>query len=528
MLQFLNIRNLALIDNMSLEFSSGMNVITGESGAGKSFILKALGFLLGDKLSADLVRPSAEKAQIEALFELDGSELVLRRELLAESGRSRIFINDTLSSQDSLKNLRMRLVVHASQHAQQQLLQPSFQTQIFENRLPCKDLLDERGKILGKLEAIGQEKQKLQQKLLQLREKRDLFEMQLQEIDAVHPQAGEEEQLEEIRVKVRSQAALCHEYEKTMGLLLGSEVPGLIDQLSELERHLSKINAFDNQFAEICDTVADTRQALQGLANNLHLGRHSSDDVDIEKIEARLFSLAQLKRKLHRTLPEILQLKEEIEEGLSWLDASNLDFSHLEKEEAKLASQLLALIKEIAPIRRKSSNEFVSLLEKELKGLGFSENLKVIPEFFAQEIWPSIVEEHVQILWQPNPGHPPQPLNKIASGGELSRFLLALMSLQEIEKSTTYIFDEVDAGVGGMTLNKLADKLTHISSDHQMILITHWPQLASRADRHFQISKSVHDGSTFTTCKAITGTERKDELVRMSGGGNPMDILPDE
>ena len=167
-------------------------------------------------------------------------------------------------------------------------------------------------------------------------------------------------------------------------------------------------------------------------------------------MEERLFALAQLKRKLHRTLPEILALREEIAENLSFLDVCALDITRLGKEAASLAAELAAVIARLAPERRKAAASIAAGLETELRQLGFSEQVRVIPDFAEQEIWPGVMDERGRILWAPNPGQPPQPLDKIASGGELSRFLLALASVQQEDEGATFIFDEVDAGVGGM------------------------------------------------------------------------------
>lgn len=196
MLEYLRIRNLALIEDMELDFSPGMNVLTGETGAGKSFILKALGFLLGDRLSAEMVRPGAQRAQVEALFTLGDQDLVLRRELLAESGRSRLYINDALSSQESLRDLRARLVTHTSQHGQQQLLQPAFQAKLMESAFPRPELLEERDALLGQLQEVSARRKALSAKQASLADRRDLLEMQQQEIDKVSPEEGEEEHLD--------------------------------------------------------------------------------------------------------------------------------------------------------------------------------------------------------------------------------------------------------------------------------------------------------------------------------------------
>ena len=245
----------------------------------------------------------------------------------------------------------------------------------------------------------------------------------------------------------------------------------------------------------------------------------------MDHLEERLFALAQLKRKLHRTLPEILSLREEISENLSFLDVCALDITRLDKEAAALAAELAAVTARIIPARREAAAAIATKLENELRQLGFSDQVRVLPDFAVQEIWPGVTDERGRILWAPNPGQPPQPLDKIASGCELSRFLLALASVQQDDEGATFIFDEVDAGVGGMTLNKLAEKLYALAETRQMLLITHWPQLAARARRHFQIVKMVRDGETFTLCSPLNKEDRHAELARMAGGGEQGEAL---
>ena len=521
MLEYLRIRNLALIEDMELEFAPGINVLTGETGAGKSFILKALGFLLGDRLGADMVRPGAPRAQVEALFALPDGDLVLRRELTAESGRSRLYVNDALSSQESLRELRGRLVSHTSQHAQQKLLQPAFQARLFEEAFPEPALLEERDRLVEQLRALAEERDDLRARQAGLAERRDLLEMQQQEIDKVAPEEGEEERLEGLRAEARDAEARREEGERALALLYGEEGPGLLDLLAEFERlahHMGRSG--DERPQAAAETAAALRQELSRMASDLRRQPSTESDTDLDKVEERLFALAQLKRKLKRTLPEILSLREEIQENLSFLDVCSLDLSRLDKEEARLSGELAALVERIVPLRREAAAGLAKKLEDQLRGLGFSEGARVLPEFTPHELWPGINDERGRLLWAPNPGQPPQPLDRIASGGELSRFLLALAGLRTGQEDATYIFDEVDAGVGGMTLNKLADRLVDLAENHQMLLITHWPQLAARAERHFQISKVVRDAATYTLCAPLDAAGRREELARMAGGGS--------
>ncbi|MDY2667767.1 DNA repair protein RecN [Desulfovibrio sp.] len=525
MLEYLRIRNLALIEDAELDFAPGMNVLTGETGAGKSFILKALGFLLGDRLGADMVRQGAEKAQVEAQFQMDGREIVIRRSLLAESGRSRLYVDDALRSQECVRSLREQLLAHASQHGQQQLLQPAFQARLMESTLKDPDLLRRRDELLEQLRSVEARRKELRAREAHLLERRDILEMQQQEIDKVAPEAGEEERLEEQRAIVRAAEQTREQYELALGLLHGEEEPGLLDMLRRLERCLHQMARTDDSVSEDADAVTALRQQLSHLSGRLRRPPLPEDMPDVEQMEERLYALAQLKRKLHRSLDEILELREEIRENISFLDACALDITLLDKEEKQLAAQLQEVLSALLPQRREAAADFARQLEEELRQLGFSEQIRVIPDFMPQEVWPGLMDEKVRILWAPNPGQAPQPLDRIASGGELSRFLLALMSVRPKAESATYIFDEVDAGVGGLTLNKLAEKLENLAKQRQMLVITHWPQLAARAQKHFQISKTIRDNATFTTCVPLDARQRHAELVRMAGGGQQGEAL---
>lgn len=525
MLEYLRIRNLALIEDAELDFAPGMNVLTGETGAGKSFILKALGFLLGDRLGADMVRQGAEKAQVEAQFQMDGREIVIRRSLLAESGRSRLYVDDALRSQECVRSLREQLLAHASQHGQQQLLQPAFQARLMESTLKDPDLLRRRDELLEQLRSVEARRKELRAREAHLLERRDILEMQQQEIDRVAPEAGEEERLEEQRAIVRAAEQTREQYELALGLLHGEEEPGLLDMLGRLERCLHQMARTDDSVSEDADAVTALRQQLSHLSGRLRRPPLPEDMPDVEQMEERLYALAQLKRKLRRSLDEILELREEIRENISFLDACALDITLLDKEEKQLAAQLQEVLSALLPQRREAAADFARQLEEELRQLGFSEQVRVIPDFMPQEVWPGLMDEKVRILWAPNPGQAPQPLDRIASGGELSRFLLALMSVRPKAESATYIFDEVDAGVGGLTLNKLAEKLENLAKQRQMLVITHWPQLAARAQKHFQISKTIRDNATFTTCVPLDARQRHAELVRMAGGGQQGEAL---
>lgn len=525
MLEYLRIRSLALIEDIEMEFAPGLNVLTGETGAGKSFILKALNFLTGDKLGADLVRPGQEKAQVEALFLLHGEECVLRRELLAATGRSRLFINGELGSQEGVKALKPSLILHTSQHGQQRLLQPSYQNRILDAFLDDKTPLAAKDDLLERLRSLAQRMRDLDERLHGLRERREFLEYQLTEIEKVDPRPGEEEELEARKTQAAGAQAAGEAVSAALGLLCGQET-GLLAACGELERLLGRLAAFNDAYEQEREQLEGFRLQLYELERMLRGEKTFEAEADLEAIESRLYALQQLRRKLKRPMKEILSLRQEIEDNLSFLDSCGLERKQLEKEETALAKELAGVLQRCNTARREASRRLMTALEEELRGLGFSEHVKVQCEFTEHELHPapegqpSLLEERARFLWLPNPGQAPQPLDKIASGGELSRFLLAIVGLMGAAELPTLIFDEVDAGVGGVTLNSVGERLQALARRQQVLLISHWPQLASLASRHFFVQKEVQDGQTCTKVGLLQGDAVFEELSRMAGGGS--------
>ena len=533
MLELLRIRNLALIEDMELEFASGLNVLTGETGAGKSFILKAINFLTGDKLSPDMVRSGADKAVVEALFALPEGDLVLRRELVAETGRSRAYANDQLTSQDTVRELRPGLFIHAGQHGQQRLLQPGFQREILDGFMNRPDLIAARERDLAALRELKAKREAMETRFKELDDRREMLEFQQAEIDKVAPEAGEEDALEAARAEMKNLDKLREAVDGALTIILDQDA-GLAGQLAALERHIEILARHLPDYAEYGEALENFQIQIRELAGQLrsqHLGAEEGRSMD--SIDARLFALAQLKRKLRRTLPEILDLRTEIEDNLSFLDACALDLKQLKREEAGLVETLNASLEALNAARRNSAQTLCAALEEILRNLGFAREVRVEFKFtphilYEAEGLPPCREDSPRLLWLPNPGQPAQPLDKIASGGELSRFLLAVISLMADENVPTLIFDEVDAGVGGLTLGQVAAQLHALSAEHQVLVITHWPQLAAHAGRHFVVSKEILDHSTQTLCRALAPSEIPAELARMAGGGAQGEALARE
>ncbi|MBI5520591.1 MAG: AAA family ATPase [Desulfovibrio sp.] len=539
MLELLRIRDLALIEDAELEFAPGMNALTGETGAGKSFIVRAIDFLTGEAMSADLVRPGKEKAVVEAVFVVDveggggqQEELIIRRELAADTGRSRVFVNDRLASLETLRELKPGLVLHTSQHGQQKLLQPAYQGRILDSFLAEPGVLAERDAALAAVRAVQAARTELAGRVDELSRQREFLEFQRAEISKVDPQPGEEDELLARKQALKGREHLEEARGRALEALLG-EAP-LSSQVAELARVLAQLIPFDESFSADKEAAEDYRHQLAALEARIRrLSPDSGDgEDDIEAIESRLFELAKLKRKLNKGLDEIVDLGRQVEENLSFLDSCALDAKRLEREEAEAAKALGAVLERLNAARRDAADRLCARLGQELAGLGFSEHARVEFAFEPTPVYSGpatpdgggeLTELRGRLFWVPNPGQPPRPLDKIASGGELSRFLLALAGLQAESARPTLIFDEVDAGIGGHTLTRVGERLQGLASRQQMILITHWPQLARLANRHFQVRKEVRDGLTYTGCARLDAAAIAAELARMNGTTSPQD-----
>lgn len=529
MLELLRIRDLALIEDVELEFSATMNVLTGETGAGKSFILRAVDFLTGEKMDTSMVRPGKEKAVVEALFVTNEGDTAIRRELSLETGRSRVYVNDRLSSQDTIRDLRPQLIIHTSQHGQQKLLSPAHQAKVLDAFLPDQATLTHKVQLAAKLASILDAKGEIQARSSELERQREFLEYQRAEIDKVHPLPNEEEELETLKAVLKGQEKASEWFNRGLDVLCGENA--LADQLAVLSRQMDNIATLMPVLAAERDAVEEFRIRMGELEGTLRHGpQGETSEGNLDQIEARMFELSRLKRTLKRSLPEILGLQSEVEENLSFLDSCNLELAQLARREAEVAKELGQALDEVNTARRGSASDFCRRMEAELADLGFSGHAKVDVSFREEEVYPGLMELRGRLLWIPNPGQPPQPLDKIASGGELSRFMLALTALLSSagDHLPSLLFDEVDAGVGGLTLNALAEKLAELSKRQQVLVITHWPQLAARANRHFTIAKEVVDGATFTGCRRLDREEVRQELTRMAGGGDQGRALADE
>lgn len=517
MLEYLRIKNFGLLENVEIEFDRGLNIITGESGSGKSFIIKAILFLLAYKFSSSIIRTGSDCASVEALFIHENEEIILRREMSASSGRSRFFINDVLSSQESIKRIREDLILYTSQHAQHKLLQPAFHTALLDSFLDNKELLIKRDNILQELRICRKKQEELEAKYKVLAERRELLEFQQNEIIRVNPSVEEEERLEQEREEYKRIQVSIDAMNEAQALFSGENEGSLKERMYSLLRAIERIASSHTEYAEIVESIEEIIVGLRTVEESIMKPLFSIPSTDIEAIEERLFEFAKLKRSLHRSIEEICLFEHEIAENLSFLDSCELEMKYLQKEEEKYKEELQEILTQLASKRYDGASLLSKKIEEALLPLGFSQGCSIMFSFSPQEIWEGCFEDKARIAFCPNVGHSAMPLDAIASGGELSRFLLAVSSILSQSSSQTLIFDEVDTGIGGATLTQVAEQLHLLSQQHQLIVITHWSTVAQHAHAHFLVEKSIHDNMTTTRVKSLQGKEREKECSRMKG-----------
>lgn len=546
MLRELQIRNFAVIDQAVLELGPGLNVLTGETGAGKTLVLNALGLVSGGRVSTDIIRHGETEATVEALFEgmpevlqsrlkeggyEDGEGLVIKR-IVNRSGKNRIYLSGGLCSLGLLSEMGSQLIHIYGQHEHHTLLKS-------ETHLA---LLDAYGTLENKLEAMRKEYHTLgmawgaleraRERLENGRREEEWLRAQVEEISQAGLQIREEEELEARR------NILAHAEKLYQGCREGEEIlyegeEALVDRLGKVLLHLRELAGIDRSLNEVVELLDSSLAQMEEAASTLrrYTDRVQFDPAALAQLEERRAEINRLKRKYHGSVEELLKTQEGAEEELKGLDrgAEEIPALELAFEEAQRAAWQAA--KDLSQERKRVAKKFKREMEKEISGLGMPGTL-FETHFLGKEPGgeepPFLVGgrrmteqgmDQVEFCFSPNPGEPVKPLVKIASGGELSRLMLAIKSLVLTRGDIpTLLFDEVDAGIGGNVAEIVGKKLKKVAASYQVICITHLPQIAALADSHYVVQKDAVKGRTFTAVKKLNGKERIAEVARMLGG----------
>jgi DNA repair protein RecN (Recombination protein N) len=541
MLRFLRIKHLAVIDSVEVEFDPGLNVLTGETGAGKSILVEAVGLLLGGRASGDLVRTGEDAAVIEAIFESAGEELLVRREITAQ-GRSRAFINGALATATALKELSNRLVELHGQHEHQTLLDPSTHLGVIDAFGRLDTLLAPTAAAFDAMRASQEELARVRAAARDRESRLDLVAFQLGEMDRANLKASAsnepDEDLElaatrQVLASAERVERLCAEsyaslYESDDAILAG---------LGAVWRRVAELAELDPQFKPYLDSRDGIKSQLEDLAGFL---RKYADSIQasperLQQVEERLALLERLKRKYGPTLAEVIARRDALKRELSDLSRGDERMAELERELATARSAFLAAAEQLSKERRRIAKGFATQLESLVAELAMERtrfDIRFGDGPLPESAWSARGIDAAEFFISPNLGEHLRPLARIVSGGELSRIMLAIKTLTATTRhgfsdatdrppsasAPGLIFDEVDAGIGGRVADVVGRKLRTLGSAFQVLCITHLPQIAAYADTHFEIEKTVEGGRTRTTVRRLDGGGRVDEVARMLGG----------
>lgn len=534
MLESLHVKNLALLEEAEVEFGNGLNILSGETGAGKSIIIGSINLALGEKAPKEMLRDQAEYALVELVFRVENEEQVRQlkeMDIFPENGeiimsrkitatRSVGKINSETVSASCMRNVASLLIDIHGQHEHQSLLHKKKHLEILDEFAGEK--LNGKKEILRKCYQEYQNALEKQQQALQDGEGRarelSFLEYEIKEIRAANPVLGEDEELEAAyrkmvnNRKIMEAAGTAHE-------MTGGE-SSATEQIGRALHELQSASEYDPQLEELCDQLEEIDNLLNDFNRELS-GYMSDEEFDEEtfyETEKRLDTINHLKDKFGGSIEAVLRQAEEKEIRLAQLNDYEQYLEQVQKELRMAEEKLSAISKQVSQIRQKSAKKLTKQVKEALVDLNFLD-VNFVMEFADAGKYTANGTDEAEFLISTNPGEPLKPLSKVASGGELSRIMLAIKTiLAESDQIETLIFDEIDAGISGRTAQMVAEKMNVIGKKHQVICITHLPQIAAMADSHFLISKNVENKATFSSIDLLHEEESVTELARMLGG----------
>lgn len=539
MLRTLSVRNFAIIDRLDLEFGSGFNVLTGETGAGKSIIMDALNLMLGGRADANMVRNGAERATIDAVFDvshspelkslvaelgfdLEDDQLFISREIAA-SGKSTCRLGGRPTGVSQLKTIGEWLVDLHGQHEHQSLLAVARHLDMLDEwgGKAVEALRAEVASAYQKVQGLRREKEELERDARERSHLLDLYQFQVKEIGDARLTAGEDDDLQIEHSRVANAQRLAEAAQAAAGILSGEERGGVLSSLNMAVRMLEEGARLDATLNPMLETLRSASYELTEAERDL---THYQDEIEfdperLEQIEERMETLRTLKRKYGDSIEEILAYEVETAAKVATLSNSEERGAQLDTEIGKADKLLRERCARLSTARTKAAKEFQNITLSELRDLALE---KARFEVQITQGEPTAKgTDRVEFLIATNPGEPLRPLAKVASGGEISRVMLAVKAaLARQEALPTMVFDEIDVGVGGRTANAIADKMATLAKSAQILCITHLAQIASRGRHHYYIEKQVKANRTVVTVVPLSPDERVSEIARMIGGSS--------
>lgn len=529
MLKEISIKNFAIVNDLTLGFHSGLNVVTGETGAGKSIIVNAIELLVGGRASTDFVGTAAEEAHIVGIFDLDNTDILKKmdvpvdeylivRRVISRSGRSRVYLNDSPITLNKLIEIFQTIVDIHGQHEHQGLLNTSSQRRVLDEFGNLQELSDEVNQLFNRYRKLQEEIETIKARTRERAHRIDLLNFQIQEIDDAALASEEKDELTKERSILMNLSKLRELTEGSVHLLREGD-RAVLDLLGEVSRNMEEISRHDSSAEEIKRLLQEAEALVEEAFYLLRdfRERYDIDPRRIDFVEKRLALIERLEGKYGEGIETILRYRDEAAKELEELTGIEESLEGLEKEMKLLHEELNEKADMLSARRRETAKVIEERMKELLRELAFQHPL------FKVEIkdipLSSSGKDYVEFLFSANPGQPPRPLNRVASGGELSRVMLALKSIfTDVDRVPVVIFDEIDAGVGGKTADSVGRRIKSLSRGHQVICITHLPQIAARADHHISISKRTDGASTAVVVRVLDNKERVEELARMLSG----------
>ena len=537
MLIYVKITNFALIEESELEFGPGFNVVTGESGAGKSILMGAVELLLGGRVDKGVIRNGCDRCMVCGGFAVpaglagavgailvpagipfDPAEPLQLRRVIGQSS-VRNYVNDTPVSARLLASVGEQLIDLHGANEQLSLTVPARQLDLLDRYAGAEEAAALCGRIAGELEALAKEREEFDRQTPDEAE-RSRLELQLEDIDKVNPAPGEDEELS-ARFKVAGNSRQVLETAGQLTAALTEGEDSVADRLGSVYRRLLELSRIDEALAagllEECDRIQEDVSALSGRVAEL------ADKVDLDPealaaIESRLGELFTIKRRYGPTLEQVLAVRGEAFRRLELYRNTAVRRQEFEHRKAELTAELRRAAEKLSALRKKKAAEFAERVRSKLGAIGFA---KCVLEVAFSEVEPGPNGmDRVELLFSANAGESVHPLRKIASSGELSRLMLALKTvLADADSIPVVVFDEIDVNIGGETANRVGEELHHLGRNRQILCISHLAQVAARADRHFRVEKHTEEGRTFSECRELDAEGRVREIGRMLGGG---------
>ncbi len=537
MLRELRIKNYAVIEDLSLHLDKGLNALAGETGAGKSIIVDALSLALGERATAEVIRAGEDRALVEAVFDASGREdllrhcedagidvedgwLVLKRELRL-GGRSRAWVNGSPATATLTSELGRGLVDLHGQHDHQTLLHPGPQREILDAHAGAGDLARALRECWTELGGLRRRREQLEDQRARTEQRAEFLRHQSEEIEGAELEDPEEDLALAQEERRLAHAEDLRERSEQMHSALCSSDDSILDRMSRLRRELDALAKVDPLVeAELSELAESAYYSTQELGERLRAYTESIDldPGKLELVRGRIDLLFRLKSRYGPTLLDVIQTAEGARGELETLDKADFQITELSHQQSQLAARLDEVADKLSATRRKAARSLAAEVNKLLPELGMPDGRFEVALEPRSAIAASGAED-VEFRVTLNPGFSPRPLAKVASGGELSRVMLALKTiLAKLDRIPTLVFDEIDAGIGGIVGQKVAERLKAVSRDHQVFVITHLPQIAALADHHFLVTKRSDSERTSVGVAEVSGENRVRDIARMLGG----------